>query len=471
VNEPEKTPGEAPATPGKDARKHPVSGAVIESRPIVSGRKAADAPADAKPPVESSLVGKPGATKPAAKRAADAAKPAETKPAPGKDQPKPESAPQAAVTASATSAAPQPVETRVEIRRAGFFPLFLGGIVAAGLGAGAAYWAIPHLPPSLRPGDAADPAAQIEAARTAGAEAATAQITAQSDALTGRAAEAGADAARQVLADSTPSAAPEIPAALTDRIAALEKGLSDLGSRPAPQPVEPALPTEPGVAAPVPAGPPGVTQEALDALAARVNEQQARIDELAARPVVDPATAEQVQTLARQAEELQQSTVDANRRAQAATAAAALQAAIEANAPRDQALADLGAAGVEVPAILKGDVPRLDQLRAEFPAAARDGLRVSIEAQAGTGGAMQTIGNFLRVQTGARSIEPRDGSDPDAVLSRANAAVEAGDISDALTEIGTLPEAGQQAMAGWTAKAATWVEANAALGALAAGSR
>ena len=470
MNEPEKTPGEVPATPGKDARKHPVSGAVIESRPIVSGRKAADAPTDAKPPVESSLVGKPGATKPAAKRAAEAAKPAEAKPAPGKDQPKPESAPPAAV-AAASSPAPKAAETRVEIRRAGFFPLFLGGIVAAGLGAGAAYWAIPHLPPSLRPGDAVDPAAQIEAARAAGAEAATAQITAQADALTGRAAEAGADAARQVLADSTPSAAPEIPAALTDRIAALEKGLSDLGSRPAPQPVEPAPVAGAEPAAPTPAAPPGVSQEALDALAARVNEQQARIDELAARPVVDPATAEQVQTLARQAEELQQSTVDANRRAQTATAASALQAAIEANAPRDQALADLAEAGIEVPAILTGDVPRLDQLRAEFPAAARDGLRVSIEAQPGTGGAMQTIGNFLRVQTGARSIEPRDGSDPDAVLSRANAAVEAGDISGALTEIGTLPEAGQQAMAGWTAKAATWVEANAALGALVAGSR
>ena len=67
-------------------------------------------------------------------------------------------------------------------------------------------------------------------------------------------------------------------------------------------------------------------------------------------------------------------------------------------------------------------------------------------------------------------LAPRAGSDPDAILSRADAAVNAGDIKGALAEIAALPQSGQAAMAGWTAAAQAWVEANAALAALAAGS-
>ncbi|AWX92777.1 hypothetical protein DPM13_05185 [Paracoccus mutanolyticus] len=84
---------------------------------------------------------------------------------------------------------------------------------------------------------------------------------------------------------------------------------------------------------------------------------------------------------------------------------------------------------------------------------------------------MGLIGNFLRVQTGARSVEPREGSDPDAILSRANAAVEAGAIATALDEIATLPQSGQNAMKSWTDRARIWVDANTALAELAAGGR
>ena len=133
--------------------------------------------------------------------------------------------------------------------------------------------------------------------------------------------------------------------------------------------------------------------------------------------------------------------------------------------------ADLAAAGIEVPEVLKGEIPRLVQLRAEFPAAARAGLRASLDAVAESEGTMGLIGNFLRVQTGARSVEPREGSDPDAILSRANAAVEAGAIATALDEIATLPQSGQNAMKSWTDRARIWVDANTALAELAAGGR
>ena len=112
----------------------------------------------------------------------------------------------------------------------------------------------------------------------------------------------------------------------------------------------------------------------------------------------------------------------------AGASAAALQAALSSGGARDQALAELQAAGVQPPAVLSGEVATLAQLRAEFPAAAREGLAAALKAAPANDGAMGVIGNFLRVQTGARSVEPREGSDPDAVLSRADAAVKAASV-------------------------------------------
>lgn len=474
MTEQDKPSSQDPVTPGTEAKKQPVAGAAIENREVKAGTAktgtAKDAaPTTPKPLVESTLVGQPGASaRPAAAAKppmTDAAPPkATTDAAPPKADDMRKATPATTQPIPAASQPPRQVETRVEVRRGGFFPTFLGGVVAAGIGAAACYWAIPHLPANWQPGGASAAQSQLDAARQAGTDAAQAELQAQSQALDSRAAEAGADAARQVLADAPP-AAPAVAAPVNDdRIVALEQAITQLNARAAQQPAVP--PTSPSTAAVVSGG---VSQSALDELSARVNQQQTRIDELAARPTVDPSTAQQVQALAQQAQELQQTTEAANRRAQAATAAAALQAAIENAAPRDQALAELSAAGVQVPEVLTGDIPRLDQLRAGFPAAARNALQASMQAVASEQGAMDKIGNFLRVQTGARSVEPREGDDPDAILSRANAAVEAGDIQGALDQIAALPQPGQQAIADWSAQAKLWVDANAALATLASG--
>lgn len=472
MNEQDKTSSQPPATP--QPKKQPVAGAAIQSRPA-EAKAPETAAAAPKPAIESTLVGDAAKGKPAAARKAaeDKSKPkadtaaeakaaaSSTVPASGRPDPKSSSsspsgtAPVSATTTAATSA---PAKV-VEVRRGGFLPLVLGGVVAAGLGAGATFWAIPHLPPEWRPvaANGQPDEAGLAAARDAAVAAARSEVQAEIEALRNSAAQAGADAARQALAD-LPAAPPgSIPPALEDRIAGLERGLTDVTNRLQQQPE--------------PAPAPTVDPAALEELRGRLDQQAARIEELAARPTVDPATAEQVQTLASQARELQQSTEAANRQAQAATAAAALATAFEAGAPRDQALADLAAAGIEVPEVLKGEIPRLVQLRAEFPAAARAGLRASLDAVAESEGTMGLIGNFLRVQTGARSVEPREGSDPDAILSRANAAVEAGAIATALDEIATLPQSGQNAMKSWTDRARIWVDANTALAELAAGGR
>ena len=472
MNEQDKTSSQPPATP--QPKKQPAAGAAIQSRPA-EAKAPETAAAAPKPAIESTLVGDAAKGKPAAARKAaeDKSKPkadtaaeakaaaSSTVPASGRPDPKsssssPSGAPPVSATTTAATSAPEKV---VEVRRGGFLPLVLGGVVAAGLGAGATFWAIPHLPPEWRPvaANGQPDEAGLAAARDAAVAAARSEVQAEIEALRNSAAQAGADAARQALAD-LPAAPPgSIPPALEDRIAGLERGLTDVTNRLQQQPA--------------PASAPTVDPAALDELRGRLDQQAARIEELAARPTVDPATAEQVQTLASQARELQQSTEAANRQAQAATAAAALATAFEAGAPRDQALADLAAAGIEVPEVLKGEIPRLVQLRAEFPAAARAGLRASLDAVAESEGTMGLIGNFLRVQTGARSVEPREGSDPDAILSRANAAVEAGAIATALDEIATLPQSGQNAMKSWTDRARIWVDANTALAELAAGGR
>jgi hypothetical protein len=144
--------------------------------------------------------------------------------------------------------------------------------------------------------------------------------------------------------------------------------------------------------------------------------------------------------------------------AEAAAAAAAREAAqtsILAALDSGEPYADF-LTGLDVPPALSGPaadgVPTLTELVDSYPEAARAALDSSIRANV-DGTALDRFTAFLRVQTGARSLEPREGDDPDAILSRAEAAVRAGDLAQALTEISALPEEGQAAMADWTQSA------------------
>lgn len=146
-------------------------------------------------------------------------------------------------------------------------------------------------------------------------------------------------------------------------------------------------------------------------------------------------------------------------------------AALDNGAPFAGAAADLAAAGTEIPAamaaVAETGVPTLLSLQTAFPEAARAALAASLRADMGET-TMERFGSFLRTQAGVRSLEPREGSDPDAVLSRAAAALAGGDLPAALAEIGALPEAGQAEMAGWATLARQRADATAAFAALAA---
>jgi hypothetical protein len=310
-------------------------------------------------------------------------------------------------TTEPASAAPQPDDRPAPPRQdKGAMGLVLGGVIAAALGAGAAIYTV-RLYPDLA-------GAQDLGAVTEHLTRQDKQIADLSAALAALPAPIGPD---QATADALASLqdmtarqakAEDNLAALTDRIAQLEK-------------------------LPVGAG----TATALEvATATEAATKAARAAEEEARRLKSEAEA-------------------ATRKATAVAAFGQMAAALESGAPLQPALDAAASAGLTLPQGLSDvaqGAPTLQSLHDTFPPAARDALALSLRATA-DGGLWNRFSAFLRSQTGARSLTPVAGNDPDAILSRAEAAVGTGDLKAALTEIATLPTEGQARMAEWVALA------------------
>ena len=137
----------------------------------------------------------------------------------------------------------------------------------------------------------------------------------------------------------------------------------------------------------------------------------------------------------------------------------------------DSRLAEAISQRHELPEILtahaQSGLPSLQTLRAMYPDAARAALDAALRT-ASSDSWTDRVSVFLRGQTGARSLTPREGTDPDAILSRAEAAMAAGDLTMALTELAGLPDAAKAAMADWLALAGQRQDAVAAVQALTA---
>ena len=97
-------------------------------------------------------------------------------------------------------------------------------------------------------------------------------------------------------------------------------------------------------------------------------------------------------------------------------------------------------------------MPTLVDLQRSFPDAARQALAAALQADAGSTWS-ERVAAFLRTQAGIRSLTPREGDDPDAILSRAEASLAGGDLAATLAGIASLPEPAQAAMSGWMAEA------------------
>ncbi|MES2665560.1 MAG: hypothetical protein V4712_05635 [Pseudomonadota bacterium] len=354
------------------------------------------------------------------------------------DEPGPPDLPQDMPLPPPITPAP-PVVTR-PARSGGFIPAVFGGLLAAAGGFAASHYDLLQLQTPV------DTSA-IEAS-LAGQAQETAALKAELAAL---------------------AAQPAPDAGLADRLAALEQSVAAADTGALATALS-ALEARLAAIEAMPSDGTGASAAALVALQAEVAALKGSgaalgqdIGKLAADAEARLAEAEE------QAAAMKAEAQEIARKATAAAAIGRVQAALESGGPYAAALVDLGP--VDIPMVLRESattgLPTLASLADAFPAAARAALDASLRANMGESWS-ERVATFLRNQSGARSLTPREGTDPDAVLSRAEAALVAGDLATALTELQGLPEVGRTAMADWLALADAHLAAQAALTTLAA---
>ena len=333
--------------------------------------------------------------------------------------------------------APAPNPPAAQNRTSPVLPI-LGGVVAAVLGFGLAQVVPGGWPMGSVTSVEADVAAQ--ATKIAALEATVAQLSEPSAPMVDTALDARVSALEAASSNAgTPDNAP-----LLARIDDLEVRLTALA----------ALPQAAGT----------LDQTELASLQAAVTDLQTNgipaAALTAATTAVDEKLAEvdaKIATIRAEAEAIAKST--ANR-----AALGQIMAALDSGAPFTAALT--GLADVALPEVIAANaetgLPSLQSLRESFPDAARMALDAALQANAGQGWT-DRLTTFLRGQTGARSLTPREGTDPDAVLSRAEAALAAADLPAALAELQSLPPEAQAAMSGWLARATVRQDATVAL--------
>jgi len=377
---------------------------------------AAKSPVDAAKPDMPKTQAPKTEPKPAGSTAPEASKPAPTvkteKPAtpskaakePAKNETPKEPAKKTPPPAKPVQSAPPPAQ---EKRRGGFIPLVLGGVIAGGIGYFAAQNNLFGAPDTTGQ-QITDNAARIDALENA--EIPPVDLSAVDDLATQ---VQGVETQVQEVAAQTQ----EVAATLAD----IDARLTIVEERPAPD-----------------GGPSIADQTAfekeLQALKASAEEQRAEIA-----------------ALLENAQGVEEATANAARAAQVQSAVSTINAAMGTGQPFADALAPLADSNIDVPAALsdvaEDGVTTMANLQSRFPDTARAALGVArssgaVEGESGFGG-------FLKRQLGARSTQPREGSDPDAVLSRAEANVVDGDLDAALTELDTLPQDVQSAMQDW----------------------
>lgn len=330
-----------------------------------------------------------------------------------------------------------PVSVAEPARRSVVLPALLGGVLAAGIGFATAQFIRPEGWPF--PGQGGGLEQKLaEQAQT------IADLQARLDAV----------------------AAPPAPdlSGIEAKLAQSETALSDLAARLS------AVESEPAQTGPAVDLTPLMAE--IDALKAAMAERPAIAEEVSAQ--IEAAQVAAEQKLAEAEAQAAAMRAEAEKLAQRAAGQAALAkliVAADGGQPLAGPVGELRAAGVDLPDALvvaeAGVVPTLDALQAAFPLAARAALATA-ERNGAEGGIGDRLTAFLLNQTNARSLEPREGDDPDAVLSRAEAAVNANDLPGALALIGQLPTEAQAEMTDWVALATARLDVMQAISALGA---
>ncbi len=320
----------------------------------------------------------------------------------------------------AETAAPTPPAQEPE-RKGGFVPMVLGGVIAAVIGFGGAVYF----------GDQLGLGADTDAALSE----MTAKLAAQDEALAvlnetlaktvdvsnGAQAASGEAAALVAKMEEVLSAYTTELGSVSEAVATLEARLTEIEKRP--------------------------LSEGLNAAAIAAYEREVK-------DLKDLVAAQKAE-----ATELKDKADLSAKAALARSSVTRIVAALESGAPYRAAVVDLRSSTGEGVAVVLEDyadsgVITLAALIESYPEAARAALAKAREdkVDVGTG---NKLGNFLKTQFGARSVEAREGTDTDAILSRAEAALKAGDLAAALTELDTLAEGPKTVMADWVAQAQT----------------
>jgi hypothetical protein len=338
------------------------------------------------------------------------------------EQPKP-GAGQAMPPAQAVEPPPAPTPPEPPARRRSVWPMLLAGAITAALGFAAAF--------VLTRGDGplADPRLPALEARL------------------------GAMDTRLAATETVASGALS-PAALepvTKRLAALEQGL-DKGLEQA-----------------------AAARDALSKAIEEVRQRPAETDpaavaayerELKAMREMLDAELTKIRDAAAKAAEAKTDAVAAGATAASLAALAGIDAALDTGADFAEQLDQLASLSPDLPVAPLRDfstgVEPLSALQRDFPDAARAAIDADIRSGAGEGG----IGGFLKAQLGLRSLSPRDGDSADAMLSRAEARLQDGDLAAALDEVKAMDGPAAEAMAAWRARAERRLAALAAFAAL-----
>jgi len=398
---------------------------------------------------------------PAAAGSQDAAGPEETAGSAASDateSPAQDDATDPAEAQESAPVAPPPAPPR---RRGGFLGTVLGGIVAAVIGFGAAHYIGPEGWPFDTGPDVSGTLQALDQrigdlnTRIQDLETSMTEVQAR-DPMPAATEELAAriDSVRNDLGSRIDTLAGEI-GALSTRVDEIGTRLGDIDARLTAVEKRPIAQAD--------------STEISAAVAAYEKQLEAMRNELAAQRARNSDLADQVAATARSATTEIANAVEQARALQQRAALMRVRAALESGSGFAAALETLE--GVEVPAALRSvadtGVPTLDALRQGFEGPAREALAAA-RRETAAGDTGDRLIAFLRTQLGARSLTPREGNTPDAILSRAEAALRDGRLPAALDEIATLPPAGQDAMADWVARAERRLKALDAVEALAA---
>ena len=293
-------------------------------------------------------------------------------------------------------------------------PAILGGLVAGAIGFGAAYFVLPK-PNTTLPAKISAQASEITELRDQIAAVPAPDLS-------------GVEAAQAATADAMVAA--------DERITALETRLNDLSNR---------------------AGDSGSVSTA--AYEAELDALRSEMENLRGTAIAELESARE------QAAEIENNAEAAARAATGRASLARIQSGMETGAPLGEALDDLAAAlQADVPAALtavRDGTPTLAALQSDFPALARAALATA-RAEGVSGEAEGGFASFLRNQFDVRSVAPKDGDGTDAILSRAEATLRHGRLTDALAEVGALPEVARAELSDWISLAEARADALAA---------